>query len=583
MHKKLAAAMALLLCAAGCGGDKAAIPAAAPTRLLAQATQVSAADTAVVHGYIGNYTMTRNAAGVVTLFNNTDGSSESFAASVDTIEFADEFVSFSGAGIPGQVYRLYQAAFNRQPDLAGEGFWIHQMRGGMSLQSLAKYFYSSPEFQATYGAVTDEQFVTLLYNNVLHRAPDQEGRNFWLAHLKSGLGREGVLTYFSESPENVDNAAAAIKNGIRYVPQPEDRRVLQVQKSSYLNAKTMGIPALTMPVVDPTFTETIQAGYALADFFQDGSLSMVAFTELPPADGSWPPKDVGTVHFYRKDSAGAWVDDTTRLLSDTTGCILPRKLVISDFNNDGLPDVFASCSGLDVDPYPGEHYRVLLSQPGKGYKNVLLPFSGYAHGASAADVDGDGNADVVVAAMGAQGGKTPLYFLMGDGKGGFAVDYARVDRPEFQYKTAFWTVELIPDASGKQFQLFAGGTEPYVTAAGGPGGGTPTVLIAADKAGRYVSGAKTILPPVKGFENVMDVIVKDQTVYILRVMSEPFYGGTAIQKIDLASTSSTLIYSHVGWYPGRYLAYPAQWFPWMVPFDGHIESLNGYFAVRLPM
>ncbi|MET0857646.1 MAG: DUF4214 domain-containing protein [Telluria sp.] len=579
MKKNRAAAMALLLAVSGCGGSNNE----APIRLLAQSTQVSPASTALVHGYFANYTITRSADGTVTLFNQRDRSTETFAPSLQSIGFADEVVSFDVAGMPGQVYRLYQAAFNRQPDLAGLGFWMHVLRQGSSMEAVAKYFYQSPEFQSAYGSVSDERFVTLIYNNVLHREPEAEGREFWLQQMKNGLSRERTLLYFSESPENVSNTAAATRNGIRYLPDPAERKTIPVQKSSYLNAKNVGLTAQTLPVADPTFTHTIQAGFAFADFFQDGALSMVAFTELPPADGSWPPTVVGAVHFYRKDSAGAWIDNTASLLTDTAGCILPRKVVVSDFNNDGLPDVFAACSGVDVAPYSGENYRVLLSQPGKGYKNVLLPFSGYAHGASAADVDGDGNADIVVAAMGAQGGKTPLYFLMGDGKGGFSVDYSRADRPEFQYKMAFWTVELIPDQTGKQFRLFAGGTESYVTPSGQPNGGTPTILIAGDNAGRFDSGVKTILPAAKGFETVMDVIVKDQAVYVLRVLSEPSYGGTAIQKIDLATGSDSLIYSHIGWYPGRYLKYPAQWFPWMVPTDGHIESLNGYFAVRVPM
>ncbi|WP_286758492.1 VCBS repeat-containing protein [Ralstonia sp. RL] len=358
---------------------------------------------------------------------------------------------------------------------------------------------------------------------------------------------------------------------------------IPVQNSSYLNAKNIGISAQNLPVVDPTNFEGIQNGYAFGDFFQDGSLSLVAFTENDPLDASGPPTVPGKVHFFKKDSSGNWVEKTSAILTDTSGCVLPRKLVVADFNNDGVPDVFASCTGYDAAPYPGENYRALLSQADGTYKNVQLPFSGYAHSASAADVNGDGNVDIVVADMRGQGGKTPIYFLMGDGKGGFTADYGRVDRPEFEYATSFWTVELIQDPTTKQFNLFAGGTEPYTTSTGGQGGGTSTVIIAGGATGDYANGTKTTLPVAQGYENVMDVIIKNNTAYILRVLSEPFYGGVAIQKVDLASGSGALIYSHTGWYPGKYLNFPSPWFSWMVPNGSYIESLNAFYGVRVAM
>jgi hypothetical protein len=40
---------------------------------------------------------------------------------------------------------------------------------------------------------------------------------------------------------------------------------------------------------------------------------------------------------------GAWVDQTSRLLTDTTGCLHPRKAIVADFNGDDVPDVFIAC------------------------------------------------------------------------------------------------------------------------------------------------------------------------------------------------------------------------------------------------
>lgn len=76
----------------------------------------------------------------------------------------------------------------------------------------------SEESQATYGNVSDLQFINLLYQNVLHRTADSAGFDYWQAVLNSGTDRATVLASFSESLENVAGVAAQITNGVEYQP-----------------------------------------------------------------------------------------------------------------------------------------------------------------------------------------------------------------------------------------------------------------------------------------------------------------------------------------------------------------------------
>lgn len=53
----------------------------------------------------------------------------------------------------GSVYMLYQAAFNRKPDVAGLGYWINALDQGLDItKDVATFFVSSNEFVAKYGA-----------------------------------------------------------------------------------------------------------------------------------------------------------------------------------------------------------------------------------------------------------------------------------------------------------------------------------------------------------------------------------------------------------------------------------------------
>jgi hypothetical protein len=135
---------------------------------------------------------------------------------VERLQFSDQMVALDVDGIPGQAYRLYQAAFDRTPDKAGLGYWIAMMDGGQSLQHAADGFVTSQEFTSLYGAnATDPQFVMALYQNVLHRAPDQAGYDFWV-HAIQIASRAEVLGNFSESAENQVQVIGSIQNGIAY-------------------------------------------------------------------------------------------------------------------------------------------------------------------------------------------------------------------------------------------------------------------------------------------------------------------------------------------------------------------------------
>ncbi|WP_151636056.1 DUF4214 domain-containing protein [Noviherbaspirillum aerium] len=140
------------------------------------------------------------------------------------ISFSESFenraqVILNSEGNSAQTYRLYQAAFDRAPDVSGLIYWNQMMNKGLSLNDVAYNFTASTEFASKYGSnLSNSQFLTELYNNVLNRAPDTLGLNYWLDGLSSGLTREQVLIQFSESAENRAQLVGVIQDGFEYIP-----------------------------------------------------------------------------------------------------------------------------------------------------------------------------------------------------------------------------------------------------------------------------------------------------------------------------------------------------------------------------
>ena len=278
-------------------------------------------------------------------------------------------------------------------------------------------------------------------------------------------------------------------------------------------------------------------------------------------------------------SRGAGVDRTSTLLADATGCLHARKAAVADFNGDGRPDVFLACHGIDALPFAGESPMVVLSQPGGGYRATALPVTCFCHSASAAELRSPGFADVVVT-DGAV--RAEPFFLLNNHDGTFTADETRLPRQLVSGKMIF-TAEVF-DLSGRGFyDLLLAGNEPNTVDPGGRSspGELPTTVFLNYGTSHFDAGFSLQLPgdPDHGF--ALDAVVATDALYLLRTIDTSgamFYGGMAIQKIDLPTRSGRLIDSHTGAYPGR-----GTWFPWIVPQGGNLVSLDASFSVVVPM
>ncbi len=149
-------------------------------------------------------------------------------------------------GVPS-VVRLYLGYFKRIPDHSGLWGWVGALRGGQALKDISGAFSGSAEFQLTYGALNNSQFVTLVYQNVLGRSPDKAGFDGWVALLNSGTSRGEVMTGFTESQEFRNNTGKRVEVIMLYEGMLR-RSAEQAGYDgwvSYLNAGNASVPLIS--------------------------------------------------------------------------------------------------------------------------------------------------------------------------------------------------------------------------------------------------------------------------------------------------------------------------------------------------
>ncbi len=110
-----------------------------------------------------------------------------------------------------QVSRIYLGLFGRGPSASDLEYWVGEMEDGRSINSVAAFFARSSEFVALYGDTTDQEFVELVYENVLGRSASAADLEYWLGELDRGVVRHRMFLLFSESPEYRNATASTLK------------------------------------------------------------------------------------------------------------------------------------------------------------------------------------------------------------------------------------------------------------------------------------------------------------------------------------------------------------------------------------
>lgn len=173
-------------------------------------------DTAIFSGKRADYTISGLDAskGIATIADTVagrDGTDQT--TSIERFKFSDITLAFDEGA--AQIYRLYQAAFSRTPDKGGLSYWVNKMDTTITLRDAVFNFMASQEFQTAYGnSLTNEQLIQQIYVNILGRAPEKAGFDYWVGRLNDGASRLDVFASISESNENRAKVAPVIGQGI---------------------------------------------------------------------------------------------------------------------------------------------------------------------------------------------------------------------------------------------------------------------------------------------------------------------------------------------------------------------------------
>jgi hypothetical protein len=233
-------------------------------------------DTVAFTGSYASHVVTHQSNGSYVVADKTSGrDGTDTLTDIERLEFTDYNVALDtdSANSAGGIYRLYQAAFDREPDLSGLGYWIDAADNGKSAVTMAEDFTWSKEFLDLFHLSTpkDNYFTGVevktlvegMYTHVLHRAADAGGLNYYagvIASHEKTVGR--VLAEISDSPENHTAVANSIANGIQYTPYTSMPQTMHLDDE--LDAQPQSLSLNTLDVYgDPYQVDVVGQNYDL--------------------------------------------------------------------------------------------------------------------------------------------------------------------------------------------------------------------------------------------------------------------------------------------------------------------------------
>ena len=280
--------------------------------------------------------------------------------------------------------------------------------------------------------------------------------------------------------------------------------------SSYTFSNNVDIHISYSILPSPSNTGTLRDAIAYLDANGDG------VTDVFMATGDFQIEGEVNSILAINDGAENFTSSTTEFGDNMPPANHARKSIVSDFNNDGLNDIFVFDHGFDGDPFPGNNPKLIIQNSvGSFFWSKLLDQTGFHHGGASADIDNDGDIDVFV------GGFDPFFYI-NDGSGNFEMVTDRYDGST----SKIFIAELIDVDKDGYVDLLTGAAEPE----------DATSIYWGSSSGAYTSSSRTLIPAFDGYGVVLDFDAEDldgdgdRDIVINRTGSgNNFYVGSKIQ------------------------------------------------------
>jgi Ca2+-binding RTX toxin-like protein len=160
-------------------------------------------DKATYSDVSSNYTITRDE-GKTYIHNLTTNETDTLI-NVETIEFSDRTYTVDNAIHLTKIASLYEHIFDRQADIGGFQYWAHNYSDGANIGDIVVSCLLSQEYRTTTGndinTMNNADRVEVLYDALLGRAGETEGKNYWVEQMNNGATLQNIAESFVNSIE----------------------------------------------------------------------------------------------------------------------------------------------------------------------------------------------------------------------------------------------------------------------------------------------------------------------------------------------------------------------------------------------
>ena len=224
------------------------------------------------------------------------------------------------------------------------------------------------------------------------------------------------------------------------------------------------------------------------------------------------------------------------------GLTAVRKFIFNDYLNNGKTGILMASHGSDAPPFPGDYLQIVnfnndLSMSLLNINDV----KGYYHTGASADIDNDGDVDILMYSGGSQTVKSgPVYFEnLGNGNFKYVSDLITGLGYSMYNKNNYYTIELFDINLDGYIDIILGGS---------PGNSLDSKILWGSSTHKFSTTNATVLPSkINSGSSVMDISFmdydKDGDLDIL-MLSEIEYKGFGIELFENQSGKYTNVTSN---------------------------------------